>query len=446
MRTYVLLIGLLLGIGMTPNDSSADDDPANALANYVEKEDDSFGWVQRRRGTIGPTQYVELTLTSQTWRRMTWRHQLFLLQPSGGQHDTNSAVLYIGGGAWRDELAEPPGEEGLPSQLEVLATLAQKAGTPVAVLFQVPRQPIFGGLVEDEIISLTFEKFLDTKDPEWLLLLPMVKSAVRAMDAVQEYTAQSGRTPLKTFTVTGASKRGWTTWLTGAVDSRVAAIAPMVIDVVNMRPQMRHQLDAWGDYSYKIRDYTDRGLPQYLGTPEGDAIRAIVDPYSYRRQLTQPKLILLGTNDHYWPLDALNLYWDGLLGEKHVLYVPNNRHGLDDMERVIGTLAALARRTAAGECLPKLSWEFDDGAEEVGLRVESDTPPDEVRFWVATAAERDFRQSIWRSIPGRLVDEACLGAVPRPTSGYKALFGEAVFDRDKTPFYLSTNVKIIQAR
>ena len=58
--------------------------------------------------------------------------------------------------------------------------------------------------------------------------------------------------------------------------------------------------------------------------------------------------------------------------------------------------------------------------------MESNTPADEVRFWVATAAERDFRQSTWRSIPGRLVDEACVGTVQRPTSGYKALFGEAV--------------------
>ena len=34
---------------------------------------------------------------------------------------------------------------------------------------------------------------------------------------------------------------------------------------------------------------------------------AMVDPYQYLADLTPPKLILLGTNDRYWPLDALKL-------------------------------------------------------------------------------------------------------------------------------------------
>lgn len=38
------------------------------------------------------------------------------------------------------------------------------------------------------------------------------------------------------FVVSGISKRGWTTWLLGAVDrTRVVAIAPIVFDIVNFR-------------------------------------------------------------------------------------------------------------------------------------------------------------------------------------------------------------------
>ena len=33
-----------------------------------------------------------------------------------------------------------------------------------------------------------------------------------------------------------------------------------------------------------------------------------VDPYAYRDRLQTPKLITLGTNDPYWPLEALELY------------------------------------------------------------------------------------------------------------------------------------------
>src|SRR5207249_1150909 len=101
----------------------------------------------------------------------------------------SEAILYIDGGTWRDSLAQPPkaGEEKLPSAALLIASAAESAEVPVAVLLQVPEEPIFNGLREDGIISYTFLKFLETSDPEWPALLPMVKSAVRAMDAVQTY-------------------------------------------------------------------------------------------------------------------------------------------------------------------------------------------------------------------------------------------------------------------
>ena len=132
------------------------------------------------------------------------------------------------------------------------------------------------------------------------------------------------------FVVTGASKRGWTTWLTAVVDKRVIAIAPMVIDMLNIPAQIPNQLKQWGQFSIQIVDYTRRGLVQ----PENQTDRharlwEMVDPYSYRDRLKIPKLIILGTNDPYWTLNALDLYWHGLTGIKHVLYVPNAGHSLD---------------------------------------------------------------------------------------------------------------------
>ena len=79
----------------------------------------------------------------------------------------------------------------------------------------------------------------------------------------------------------------------------------------------------------------------------------MVDPFSYRERLTQPKLILLSTNDRYWPLDALKLYWSELPDPKHVLYVPNQGHGLRDIERVIGSVSAVHRYAAAGKPMPR---------------------------------------------------------------------------------------------
>ena len=80
----------------------------------------------------------------------------------------------------------------------------------------------FLGRSEDQIIAWTWKRFIDTPElgpqidePFWLLRYPMVKSAVKAMDALSEWNLSLGREKLDKFTVTGASKRGWTTWITG---------------------------------------------------------------------------------------------------------------------------------------------------------------------------------------------------------------------------------------
>lgn len=418
------------------------------LARYVQKPDDSFRWVQRRSGKLGQADFVELILTSQSWRGSTWKHQLFVLRPPGVPAEARHALLLVGGGQWSDKLEAAAVEGEAPPRLSPLYTaLAQQLKTPIAVLMQVPHQPIMGGRLEDDAIAQSFANFMQSGDPEWPLLLPMVKSVVRGMDAVQQAAAAQWQMDLQTFTVTGASKRGWTTWLTGAVDPRAVAIAPMVIDMLNTTQQMQHQVRSFGSHSEQIADYTGRGLPQHLDTPQGEALNRIVDPYQYRRQLTQPKLILLGTNDRYWPLDALNLYWDGLIGEKYVLYVPNSGHSLQDVGRVAGALAALHRRVVDGAAMPKLDWKLEGDDAGLSLELRSDIPPAQVRAWIATSPTRDFRDAAWSAHLLRRQDHdgGYRHQLPMPAQGYAAMFGEAEFDTQPSPLFLSTNVRIIGA-
>jgi PhoPQ-activated pathogenicity-related protein len=391
-------------------------------------------------------EYAELTLTSQTWKDIPWRHQLFLIKPSNCSADEKHALLFVAGGSWKPELSQPTSSGKLPAEASVFAAIAQTVKTPVAVLLHVPHQPIFNGKREDEIIAYTFEEFYKTGDPEWPLLLPMVKSAVRAMDTVQQFGKENWGLPLNRFTVSGASKRGWTTWLTGAVDPRVVAIAPMVIDVLNMAPQMRHQVATFGAVSEQIADYRDRGLLEKLETAEGAALRKIVDPFHYRESLLLPKLVILATNDRYWPLDALNLYWEELKGPKYILYVPNNGHGVKDLGRLSGTLNALHQHVCRGFALPKLDWEFEENGQKLTLIVRSDTAPKSVSSWTTGSDDRDFRDEHWRSSPvsadnGRYRIELDGGA-----DQYRAVFAEAVYECDGTPFYLSTNVRIVQPK
>lgn len=447
----LLAVGLSwvrFAVGKEP--AAAESATDGALAKYVKKADASYKWVKRREGEIDGATFVELTLTSQTWRDIVWKHQLFILRPASVPEDTKNAMLFITGGSWNDSLAGPVAEgASLPKETPIFVGLAEQLRTPVAILMHVPQQPILGGRKEDDAIAETFVNFIKTGDDEWPLLLPMVKSAVRGMDATQEYAAKEWKLNLKEFTITGASKRGWTTWLTGATDKRAVAIAPMVIDMLNTNVQMKHQIESFGGPSEQIQDYVNRGLLKMLDTPRGKQLNLITDPYSYRKQLLQPKLIMLGTNDRYWPLDALNLYWDALEGEKHIVYVPNAGHGLNpnngiiDIPRVSGGLAAIHRRVVDNATLPKLSWKHADSDKGLALEVTSDVAPKEVRVWLAKSDTKDFRKALWTSRIVKRDGDKYLHQLEAPAEGYAAMLGEAEYEGPNAPFFFSTNVRII---
>ena len=71
------------------------------------------------------------------------------------------------------------------------------------------------GRSEDNLIAYTRVKYIATHDETWLVRLAMVKSGIRAMDAMQQFlaTADGGGLKIEHFVVAGGSKRGWTTWL-----------------------------------------------------------------------------------------------------------------------------------------------------------------------------------------------------------------------------------------
>ncbi len=405
--------------------------PAPAdLFSYVKRPEAVYRWeLTDQKPNVMGTVY-DLHLVSQVWQGITWEHRLQIVRPNNLDYPDTAILLITGGG-------------GSDQETQVALLLANAAKMPMAILYHIPNQPLFDGKREDALIAYTFAKYLQTGDDTWPLLFPMTKSAVKAMDALQEFSQQAWDKPLKHFVVTGASKRGWTTWLTGAVDSRAKAIMPMVIDNLNLAAQMPHQIETWGKYSEMIDDYTRRGLQELLTTEAGQQLGAAIDPYTYRDRITMPKLLINGTNDRYWTLDALNLYWDDLVGEKFVLYVPNSGHGLEDRGRVLATAGAFANLVAGDKALPKLNWKHDDADGKARLSITSDPIPSGARLWVAQSATKDFRDAKWHSTPMAGTDGRFIGEVNKPSQGYLALFGEPIYQLDGRTFTLSTQIRII---
>ena len=403
----------------------------DALFAYLRRPDSVYEWritgLERRERT---TIYT-LRLVSQTWQHSIWQHDVRLFVPDG-LTGTEPVTLYVD--AMR--LDEYDTQRGL--------ILAQGSGMPLAFLYDVPNQPLFDGLGEDALIARTFQQYLATGDADWPLLLPMAKSAVRAMDALQAFGATVGGAWTR-FVVSGMSKRGWTAWLAGAADERVTAILPMVYDNLNLSAQLPHQIALWGAFSEMIHDYTDAELPEQIRTERGESLAALIDPYTYRERLHLPKLLVHGANDPYWATDAVNLYWNDLPGPKYLLDIPNAGHGLPDAERLFSTSIAFLRAVKANTPLPALTWEYIETPNGLHLTMQTETPAASARLWTADSATQDFRQAAWHSAPAQAAEgnTRFTVSIPRPTAGHSAVFGEAVFPGTPADYTLSTTPRLL---
>ena len=219
----------------------------------------------------------------------------------------------------------------------------------------------------------------------------MTKAVVRAMDTVQAFCAskEGGSHKVENFIVAGGSKRGWTTWTTAAVDNRVIACSPIVIDLLNLVPSFVHHYGVYGFWAPAVNDYVEMGIMDWLTSPEFDALMAIVEPYSYRDRLVNvPRLLMNGAGDQFFVNDSWRFYWDDLEGPKYLRYAPNSGHGLDRADAA-GTLIAFIKSIVDGVPLPEYSWTFPD---DETIRVTTNTKPKVVKLWQATNPDaRDFR-------------------------------------------------------
>ena len=395
--------------------------PETALKSYLKNDDQTFKWELKENYSIGDVTVYELLLTSQKWREHVWTHELTVLVPKEVSFD--GALLMITGGSVKEGMPNWSSNEEDKKSIS-FAQVAEKNKAIVAIVRQVPNQPLYDGLTEDELISFTLHNYKNDKDPTWPLLFPMVKSAVRAMDAVQEFTSKNLQKEVTRFTVTGASKRGWTTWLTGANDKRVETIAPMVIDVLNMPVSLDYQITAWNEYSIQINDYIQLEIPQTVGSEDGKALTQMVDPYSYRANLIMPKLIFIGTNDEYWPVDAIKNYINDIPGENYIHYVPNAGHDLGGGEQAVRALSAFWGKSL--NKTPQTSLAYDLTTDKASATLTVKTTSDELLnayIWSADSSDRDFRDEKWTSKQIDSKDhDHIFQQVKFPKSGFKAFY------------------------
>lgn len=410
------------------------------LDRYVAAPDSHYKYeVVRIIAGRGYTAYI-VDLTSQQWRsesevnRPVWKHWLTIVKPDEVKGDTG--MLYVNGGSITQKVPEAPTRDYVEAALTSHSVVAGLAGVPnEPLIFSGESQP----RTEDQIIAYTWVKYLKTGDETWPLLLPMTKAAVRAMDTVTAVYPKVTK-----FVVTGASKRGWTTWLTAAVDKRVVAVEPMVIDMLNQITSFQHHYEAYGFFSPAVKPYQDMGVMNMEKTPQYQALMKVVDPYSYRSRYSMPKFMINSAGDQFFLPDSSQFYFDGLPGEKYLRYVPNTKHDLNGDARE--SLLAFYDAVLRGQPRPKFSWKFEKNGD---IRVTSVDTPTEVKLWAASNPEaRDFRlDTIGPAYKDTVLAPekkgVWIGHVEAPVKGWTAYFVELDYPSGgKYPFKFTTAVRV----
>jgi PhoPQ-activated pathogenicity-related protein len=451
LNRVLRLTALVVLVALGPLDAvSADQPELTPLDRYVAAPDPNYSYklVNSVPGD-GFTTYV-LEMTSQAWlttnevNRTLWKHWMTLIKPNNVSSSTS--LLFITGGS---------NEKEAPKQADgnmIRAALATKS--VVTELRMVPNQPLmFAGddqkRSEDALIAYCWDKYLRTGDERWPTRLPMTKSAVRAMDTVTAFCSSKdgGEIKIDSFVVAGGSKRGWTTWTTAAVDKRVVAIVPIVIDLLNIEPSFIHHWEAYGFYAPAVGDYTAMGIMDWQGTKEYRNLMKIVEPYEYRARYTMPKLLINATGDQFFLPDSSQFYFKDLPGVKYLRYVPNGDHSLKETD-ALETLIAFYNAILTKAPLPRFSWNALSDGE---MYVRTVDQPTTVKLWQATNPNaRDFRlETIGRAWTSTTLPPKSggtyLARVDKPEKGWTAYVVELTYKskNSPTPFKFTTEVKVI---
>ena len=411
--------------------------PATALDSYLNNSDPTYAWELLNSYQADKTQAYSILLISQKWQGILWKHELIVFIPEKISY--NGALLFITGSSASNgmpKISAP--DDGTSQQMAAIATKNQAV---VAILKQVPNQPLYNNLNEDALISYTLNEFGKSGDYSWPLLFPMVKSARKAMDVIQEFVQQHSSTDIKRFVISGASKRGWTTWLTGASrDPRVVAIAPMVIDMLNMPVTLKYQQEMYGEFSDQINDYVKLDIPQNIDNEFGSMVVQMIDPYSYRDKLTMPKMIFMGTNDPYWTIDAVKHYINEIPGQNYLCYVPNAGHNLGDRKQAFGTLSAFFGLTMEEKPYPVCQWDVSEKGKKITLSAKA-SADQMVRavLWTAESGSRDFRSSQWQSKEVVSKDNSNISTtLTYPQKGFSSFYIELIYKDPKGGEYSVT--------
>lgn len=438
---YIYLFAILL-LNFKINTSTATDQakvalPENAVnTNYQQSLKDylslpetastNFQLTAKSADETSKTTKMEYSFISQTWpktgpenERMPWRHKLDLYIPSEIKYDT--ALLWVNGGT----LNINPNQTYNPKPLSLnFNEIAQRTHSVVIDLQNIPNQYITldnKKFAEDGLVAYTWAKFL--KDPVHnrytSAYLPMVKAVLKSLDNIQAVNFSKLDLPaenitnnfkINNFIVSGLSKRGLTTWLASLHDSRIKAIIPMSIDLLNTKANMSHIFKSHQGWPIALRDYSEQNVLQNLSSPSSEYLMEINDPYqyiqcsncdhktrhAYEKRASIDKYLIMASGDDFFVPDSTLFYYDQLPGYNNLRFIPNSPHSINN-EIISNTLLTYTylsnnHQQNKAQILKSDLTKNIFSLSKYNLKITTNTLPQAIKLYTAhNSKKRDFR-------------------------------------------------------
>ena len=379
-------------------------------------------------------EFRRLQMVSQVWEPepvvepRRWEHDVELHIPRTAV--PGRALLVVNNGV-RHGPAQTP-----DYTREALREVALKSQMAVVMISDAPNQYVTFSdvdqpLREDDAVAHTWAHSLRGAAPELPLHVPMAAAASRAMDLAEQELAKQGLT-VDRFIITGASKRGWSAWLTALADDRVMAIVPAVIDVADTSDMLAGLRKRYGGHwPLALGSYQQAGVLQQLGTPAFKRLMTMMDPMQYLNEegqrLAIPKYLVSASGDDFFAPDPVTDYQQRLPGQTSLRVLPNSDHG-GVRQQVVSTLVPAVTRLRDGKPLP--SVQVSEGGQPGQMAVQFSEPPVAVKVWTASnSQDRDFRYVCGVRYQSETLVPQQHFTLQRtaPASGWQAQFVEAKF-------------------
>ncbi|MGV6397204.1 PhoPQ-activated pathogenicity-related family protein [Pseudomonas caspiana] len=319
-------------------------------------------------------------------------------------------------------------------------SIAKRTRTIVITTSNVPNQYLGyndDGFARREHDSVAHSWKLFLKNPKqrptMSLHIPMMQSMIRTMDLAQR---ELKLWKVDSFIATGASKRGWASWLAALTDERITAIVPFGIDILGMDKVLEHTWQTYGkSWPVAFGAYQQEGITQQIKTANFGKLIQIEDPLryldsAYAHRLAIPKYIVNASGDDFFVPDNARFFFNQLPGAKALRVAPNSSHyGIH--QYVEHALVPFINRLRQSRPMPSISMQSDTDRAQQRYAVAFSEAPTKVVQWTAiNPLARDFRYACGVRYQPQELDsgtDRLVITLKKPAQGWMASFIEATF-------------------